>query len=51
MINYQNYDSKPIIKIKPDGSLDVLFYLDSNNFKSLNPGNTNFLSRARVIEI
>jgi uncharacterized delta-60 repeat protein len=50
-INYQNYDSKPIIKIKPDGSLDVLFYLDSNNFKSLNLASTNFLSRARVIEI
>jgi hypothetical protein len=48
-LNYQNYGQAAIVKIKPDGSRDPMFYVYSNNFRKLNYTNS-FTSRIDNLE-
>jgi uncharacterized delta-60 repeat protein len=48
-LNYQNYGQAAIVKIKPDGSRDPMFYVYSNNFRKLNYTNS-FTSRIDGLE-
>lgn len=42
-IIYQKYTVSRVVKIKPDGSRDVLFNVNSENFKNLTAGSIPFL--------